>query len=409
MAPLPRISVVTPSFNQGRFVAQTIDSVLAQGYPNLEHIVVDGMSTDETPAVLARYPHLIVIREPDRGQADAINKGFRAARGEILCFLNSDDTFLPGALHRVALEIDPARGRHVVVGRCLFTDEYGRSLGMEHDWKPVITRRRVLEPWKGNCIPQPATFWTAEAWRQCGPVDDEENLVFDYDFMCRLSRPYRFHAIDQVLATYRLHRDSKTCSSRSQEVLQRSIGVSRRYWGSPLGGQYWRLSLSRLRVPLRSHAWPALKRWLRRLGLRNRQSPVKSPLTRVWDDFTGQHADGAVGPTFRTTLLLIAGQRELHLRGKAPRSGLPAPDEIRLELDGALLPCNRLDRGGEFLIRASLDGYALGQHELTVRSRPVVIPHDYLGDGDFRLLGFRLEALTPAGGAESLSRTREYA
>src|SRR5437868_15173719 len=112
MATLPRISVVTPSYNQGRFIAQTIDSVLAQGYPNLEHIVVDGMSTDETPAVLARYPHLRVVREPDSGQGEAINKGFRLATGDIFCFLNSDDTFLPGALQRVAKEIDPSRGRH---------------------------------------------------------------------------------------------------------------------------------------------------------------------------------------------------------------------------------------------------------------------------------------------------------
>src|SRR5207302_1409290 len=92
MPTLPRISVVTPSFNQGRFVARTIESVQAQQYPNLEHIVVDGMSTDDTPAILARYPHLRVLREPDCGQADAINKGFGLATGDIYCFLNSDDT-----------------------------------------------------------------------------------------------------------------------------------------------------------------------------------------------------------------------------------------------------------------------------------------------------------------------------
>jgi len=90
---VPRITIVTSSFNQAAFIGRTIDSVIAQNYPNLEHIVVDGMSSDDTPTVLARYPHLTVIREPDRGQADAINKGFGAATGEIFGFLNSDDTF----------------------------------------------------------------------------------------------------------------------------------------------------------------------------------------------------------------------------------------------------------------------------------------------------------------------------
>ena len=82
----PKISVVTSSFNQGRFIGRTIESVLAQNYENLEHIVVDGMSKDDTPKILSRYPHLRVIREPDSGQAEAINKGFRHATGEIFCF-----------------------------------------------------------------------------------------------------------------------------------------------------------------------------------------------------------------------------------------------------------------------------------------------------------------------------------
>src|SRR5262245_54369864 len=132
MRDLPRISLVTSSYNQARFLGRTVESVLAQDYPNLEHIVVDGMSTDDTPAVLARYPYLRVIREPDRGQADAINKGFRAATGAVHGFLNSDDTLAPGALHRVARALDPARGRHVVQGRCLYVDEDDAFVGKEH-------------------------------------------------------------------------------------------------------------------------------------------------------------------------------------------------------------------------------------------------------------------------------------
>src|SRR5262249_18358377 len=156
----------------GAYIGETIESVLAQQYPNLQHIVVDGMSTDDTPDVLARYPHLCVIREPDRGQGDAINKGFRVADGDILCFLNSDDTFLPGALHRVAREIDPARGRHIVMGRCRFIDEQSRYFGVEHP-SNFESFERVLKIWKGHMIPQPAVFWTAEVWKNCGPLDPD--------------------------------------------------------------------------------------------------------------------------------------------------------------------------------------------------------------------------------------------
>src|SRR5258708_2359171 len=142
----PRISIVTSSFNQGRFISRTIESVRAQNYPNVEHIIVDGLSTDNTADVLTRYPHLRVIREPDRGQADAINKGFRKASGTILGFLNSDDVLLPGALQRVAAEIDPARGRHIVVGRCLYIDVDDAPTGFEHP-SSYHGHQRVLQAW----------------------------------------------------------------------------------------------------------------------------------------------------------------------------------------------------------------------------------------------------------------------
>src|SRR5512138_2934462 len=128
----PRISIITPSFNQGIFIEATIRSVLDQGYPELEHIIVDGGSTDNTPAILARYPHLKVISEPDRGQADAVNKGLRLATGEIIGWLNSDDTYYHGALAEAARIIDPAKGVSIAMGRCAYIDEEGSPTGAEH-------------------------------------------------------------------------------------------------------------------------------------------------------------------------------------------------------------------------------------------------------------------------------------
>src|SRR5262249_1312181 len=157
------------SFNQGRFIRETIESIRAQDYPEVEHIVIDGGSTDDTLEVLAGYPHLQVVSESDRGHADAVNKGFRLATGDIWGFLNSDDTLASGALSRVARGIDPSSGRHVVMGRCRFIDERGRFTGFEHP-SHFESHLRVLEIWKGHTIPQPAVFWTPDVWRACGPM-----------------------------------------------------------------------------------------------------------------------------------------------------------------------------------------------------------------------------------------------
>src|SRR5262249_36270075 len=158
---------------------------------------------------LRDYPDLQVIREKDSGQADAINKGFRRATGQIWCFLNSDDTFERGALTRVAREMRPAQGRHVVMGRCRFIDENDRFIGVEHP-SAYESHARVLAIWKGYTIPQPAVFWTPEVWQRCGALNEREQLMLDYDLFCRFSRAYDFHVFDQIVANYRLHAASKT-------------------------------------------------------------------------------------------------------------------------------------------------------------------------------------------------------
>jgi GT2 family glycosyltransferase len=411
MATLPRISVVTPSYNQGKYIARTIDSVLAQSYPNLEHIVVDGMSSDDTPEILARFPHLRVIREPDRGQAEAINKGFRVATGEIYCFLNSDDTFLPGALHRVAREINPAKNRHVVMGRCRFIDEDDRPTGIEHPCC-FTNHRRVLEVWNTHCIPQPSTFWTAEAWRRCGPMDEGEQLVLDYDLMCRLSRDYTFHFLDQVLATYRLHEQSKTCTNSHQVVHEHASRVSRRYWGSPLGMQYWalRFSLAQhraqfntcnntcklvrrihaklLRMTLRIPRWTLLAR--RTATLRSAWNEL-SPLSLAYRDFTGIYGDDMVGPKLVSSIEVREGDSVLQLEGAAVIDGLPRPMRIDLFMDGRHIGRHALERHRSFSIAVAVPRLRPGRCKLSITSDDFVIPHDYLINFDYRPLSFRLK------------------
>ncbi len=440
MQTYPKISVITSSYNQGGFIGRTLDSVLAQNYPNLEHIVVDGMSNDQTHEILSTYGHLRVIREPDGGQADAINKGFRAATGDILCFLNSDDTFLPGALHRVAQEIDPTRGRHVVMGRCRFIDEHDTFLGVEHP-SAFESHRRVLEIWKGYCIPQPAVFWTPDVWRRCGPLNEHEQLMLDYDLFCRFSQQYDFHTIDQVVATYRLHTQSKTSSVSDQQRLEAAIRVSRRYWGAPTNSQFWQIlaSYSAFRLNRRGRAVSLLRqgreawRHAQRLrtavylvaggllapdvlanviilpvlkprlwGLLQKRSQIRlpqlrrtpdAPHTLAWRDFTGQHGDGWAGPTFITTIEAEPGDTQLQLDGEIMLGRLPRPLEIELYIDDQLLGRQRIGRKKEFSVTFPLGAITPGEHTVKFVSNTYSVPDKIMSNGDFRPLSFRLRQL----------------
>lgn len=255
MSTPPLISVVTPSFNQAAYIEETIRSVAAQDYPHVEHIVVDGGSTDGTLEILARYPHLRWISEKDRGQADAVNKAVRMARGDIIAWLNSDDTYLPGALSVAARELDRARGRYVIMGRCEFLEDDGTPTGTYHP-SVFSGHRGVVEIWKGYSIPQPAVFFFKEVWDRCGGLDESLYFVLDYDLFLRFSRRYHFHSVAEVLATYRLQPRSKTSEISEDDLLEKAVEVSRRYWGPLYSPRHWYYAWSyrRSRAPLRYRA-----------------------------------------------------------------------------------------------------------------------------------------------------------
>jgi len=215
----PMVSIITPSFNQGDFIEETINSVLSQDYQNIEYIVMDGGSTDNTLDVLRKYTGKIKwISEKDNGQSDAIIKGFSMAKGEIIAWLNSDDTYLPGAVSKAvsAFTMWPETG--VVYGMTYFIDKDGLTLG-KYPVEPFDFQRFA----SFNFICQPSTFFKKKAYEGIGGLDQSLHYGMDYDLWIRMSRSFKFKFIEESLATYRLHCESKTISDEKALANHREI------------------------------------------------------------------------------------------------------------------------------------------------------------------------------------------
>jgi glycosyltransferase involved in cell wall biosynthesis len=201
----PLVSIVTPSLNQGRYIEETIRSVIAQDYPNIEHIVVDGGSTDGTLDVLRRHDRVRWVSERDRGQAHALNKGFALARGEIFGWLNADDVYLAGAISAAVSALQDT-GCGLVHGGWRQIDEDGNTL---RDVAPIpFDYRLQLEVRNG--IAQPGSLFTREAFELVGGVDERYKYAMDYDLWLKIGARFCVCEVDVPLAAYRLHAGSKT-------------------------------------------------------------------------------------------------------------------------------------------------------------------------------------------------------
>jgi glycosyltransferase involved in cell wall biosynthesis len=208
-----KVSIVTPSYNQGQFIERTVESVLSQaGEFELEYLVVDGGSTDETLSILRRYEgRLRLVSERDRGQSDALNKGFRMVSGDVVAWLNSDDTYAPGALQDVVRALTES-GRRWCFGECLVVDEHDREIrrivSRYKNWSSRrYSPRRLLA---GNFIPQPATFFRRELLEEVGPLDESLHMAMDYDLWLRFARVAEPAFVPRPLASFRWHGGSKT-------------------------------------------------------------------------------------------------------------------------------------------------------------------------------------------------------
>jgi glycosyltransferase involved in cell wall biosynthesis len=244
-------SIVTPSFNQGAFIGEALESVHTQHWKNIEHVVMDGGSTDGTPGVLTRYSarhdweHLRWKSEPDRGQSHALNKGFAAATGDIVGWLNSDDRYLPLCFERVASAFEQHPDVDILYGDYRFVDESGKAQRIRREIEFsqfVLLYHRVLY------IPTTTTFFRRRVFDEGHFLDERLHFALDAEFLVRLARNgFRFQHLRALLADFRFQPNSKTCSSPQKQIEEK------------------RRIMEDYSSLLRAMPWPAARRGVRSL------------------------------------------------------------------------------------------------------------------------------------------------
>jgi GT2 family glycosyltransferase len=264
-SPWPRVSVVTPSCNQGGYLEETIRSVLLQGYPNLEYLIMDGGSTDGSVDIIRKYEPWLAywVSEPDSGQAAAVQEAWERSTGDVLAYLNSDDTYLPGAIGSAVTCLKQQHGVPAVSGGELHIDESGQVLRV----RPAspVSQWSLLNM---QFVSQPATFVRKTAFEQVGGLDTTFECAFDFEFWLRLTSDAPFGAVPEILATTRWHPETKTHSRRPQIAAElvravRQIVTSSDHWdaeaGSLMAGVYLKAASICFESP--RHSRQAIRYW----------------------------------------------------------------------------------------------------------------------------------------------------
>lgn len=221
---LPKISIITPSYNQGKYLEKTILSVLEQGYPNLEYIIIDGGSTDESVAIIKKYADRLTywVSESDRGQSHAINKGFDRATGEIFGWLNSDDYYHHGALREVAEQFiaNPDAGAVVGAGDMLVEETGAITLVA-----PFPVTVNSLYGAVDRFFAQPSCFFSRQAWLDCGPLDESLHLAMDLDLWLKIAKKYSYVTTHKNLSVSLIHSHAKTKSLAAQSLVDACLVI----------------------------------------------------------------------------------------------------------------------------------------------------------------------------------------
>jgi glycosyltransferase involved in cell wall biosynthesis len=239
MVKLPRITVVTPSYNQGNFLEKTMCSVFNQDYPDLEYIVLDGGSKDQSRQIIEKYANRLSYwrSAPDNGQAAAIAEGFDRATGEILCWINSDDLLLPGCLRKVGEQFARYEDRiQWLIGGVIHIDEKDYILRYCKAFADSFAVMLAMN----MAFAQPSCFWRKSLYQEVGGLNKAMNFCFDYDLFLRFARISKPRRVSDYLSAFRLHSGAKT--SRMEEIRQKENKAIREFWKLNISKPKWYLN-----------------------------------------------------------------------------------------------------------------------------------------------------------------------
>ena len=262
MLSFPKISIVTPSFNQGLFLEETILSVLGQGYPNLEYFIIDGGSSDNSVEIIKKFENRLSFwcSEKDNGQSQAINKGFSMATGDIFAWLNSDDILMPHSLFLMANEYNSAGSSNILYfGDCI---RFKESLSGVTCFGSNVTADSTKFDLKiCDYIIQPSSFWSKEIWIDVGPLNESLYYTFDWEWFLRAKeKKYIFKPLSKVFSLYRIHDAHK--SSNGGRIRQAEISEMYKRFSHPEIANLYNSIISDLDNSLKKNIFFRLKRKL---------------------------------------------------------------------------------------------------------------------------------------------------
>jgi glycosyltransferase involved in cell wall biosynthesis len=376
MIEYPLVTIVTPSYNQGRFIEATITSVLNQGYPNLEYLVIDGGSTDNTLDILKQYDgKLKWISEKDKGQSDAINKGFKLARGEIVAWLNSDDTYEPGAIQAAVDYFNKHDNVALVYGEGDIIDEFGLKV-KRFDATQDFDLWTLIHVW--DYIMQPATFFRRDALKQVNYLDENLHWCMDWDLWIKLALRYDVGFINQVFANSREYAETKT-STGGWKRFREIISLMRKYGNKKYPPGWFLYGASTLYA---NNSNNKLSKFI--------SSAVMFVVhNHVHKNLPIKYKDNWIGHKYNFTI--PAGKKKVIIRGDAV-FGNNLPLNITVDVNGVILANNKIISTGYFEVMLYLDQIESVKYGVLKVDR-LIVPASFSDSSDHRKLSVKIDEL----------------